>query len=267
MNRRIGLIALAVVLALIGTFAVYSYAHNAEKRAISKTRSASVLYAKKQIPVGTTWGAVLKGDYLSEEKLPVESVPSTALQNTNASVPLGQVASADIASGQIVIREMFGEKVARTGILAIPKGQIAVTISMPANADVAGFVQNGSEVAIYATYKIGKEGQGAKAIKKSLGTGGDDLYMTKLLLPRVTVMAVSQGPPSDLSGAKNATGGTGNDTVRVTLAVSQKDAERLILSQQVGQLYFGLLSKNSVSAEDGGTLNIIFSKPDPVYFK
>jgi pilus assembly protein CpaB len=268
MNRRIGLIALALVLAIIGTFAVYAYANNADKRALSKTRSATVLYAKKPIPVGTTWGDAVKNGFLAKEKLPVSAAPSTAIQSTDASIPLSLVATADIASGQVVIREMFGEKQASTGILAIPAGLMAVTVSMPANADVAGFVQSGSEVAVYATYKLGKNGGAGKAIQKSLGTGGgDDLYVTKLLLPRATVIAVSQGAPSDLNGAKNATGGTGSDTVKVTLAVAQKDAERLILSQQIGQLYFGLLSKTSSSSESGGTLNLIITRPNPIFVR
>src|SRR5579863_257837 len=116
MNRRIGLIALAVVLAVVGTFAVYSYAHNADKRAVAKTRSAQVLYTQKQVPVGTTWGDAVKGGYFVQQRVPINSVPTNAVQDTNASIPLDQVATYTLASGQIVVRTMFGDKTATTGI-------------------------------------------------------------------------------------------------------------------------------------------------------
>ena len=106
MNRRIGLIALALVLAIVGTLAVYSYAHNADKRAVEKTRSTSVLYAQKAIPVGTTWGQAVKDGYLKQEKVPVGSAPTSALPNTDASVPLDYIATSDIGAGQIAVREM-----------------------------------------------------------------------------------------------------------------------------------------------------------------
>ena len=49
MNRRIVLIAVAVVLALFGTFAVYSYAHNADERAVAGGRAVKVLVATKRV--------------------------------------------------------------------------------------------------------------------------------------------------------------------------------------------------------------------------
>jgi pilus assembly protein CpaB len=258
MNRRIGLIALAIVLALIGTFAVYSYAHHADQRALDKTRSATVLYAKKPIPAGTKWGDVVKGGFVAQENLPVQSAPSTALQNDNVSIPLGQVATADVASGQVVIREMFAQKVVATGALAIPKGLIAVSVKLPSNADVAGFVINGSEVAIYLTSKVTKLGSGSPIL-----AGGTDAFVTKVLVPRATVLATSAGAPTSVNGAKAAN--TSNDNLLVTLALPQKDVERLVLAQQVGSLYLGLLSETSVSKPDGGTTNVMITNPVPIF--
>jgi pilus assembly protein CpaB len=260
MNRRIGLIALAVVLALVGTFAVYSYAHNADKRAVDATRSADVVFAVKQVPAGTSWADAIKGGYLSDEKVPVDSAPSTAIASTSVSIPLGQVATADIAAGQIVVRPMFGEKSATTGILAIPKGMLAISVSLAANADVAGFVQSGSQVAIFTTFKI-KPAKNSPLNRSSVA-GGADLYATKLLLPRVDVIATSQGAPSSLNKNSAASG-----SVLLTLAVSQQDAQRVILAQQTGQLYLGLLSDSSVTSADGGVLNSAIFKPAPIFVK
>jgi pilus assembly protein CpaB len=263
MNRRIGLIVLAVVLALVGTVAVYTYAHNADKRAVDATRSANVLYATKQIPAGTTWGDAVNGDYFTQEKVPVDAAPSTAVADTAESVPAGEVATADIASGQIVVRQMFGDKTASTGIVAIPKGKMAVSVTLPADADVAGFVQSGSQVAIYDTFK--RTGQGSTARELPLTDNSTDIYATKLLLPRVDVIAASQDAPSDLNGGKTTNNSTNN--VLVTVALSQAQAEQMILAQQVGQLYLALLSDSSVTAPGGGVDNAAIFKPTPIYTK
>lgn len=265
MKRRIGLIVLAVVLALVGTVAVYSYAHNADKRAVAATRSANVLYAKKQIPAGTSWDEAVKGDYFTQEKVPVDAAPSNALSNTADSIPGDEVATADIASGQIVVRPMFGAKTASTGILAIPKGKMAVSVTLPADADVAGFVQSGSQVAIYATFK--RAGQGSTARELPLTDNSTDIYATKLLLPRVGVIATSQDAPSDLNGAKSSNNNNSTNNVLVTVALSQADAERMILAQQIGQLYLALLSDSSVTAAGGGIDNAAIFKPTPIFAK
>jgi len=55
--------------------------------------------------------------------------------------------------------------------------------------------------------------------------------------------------------------------VLVTLALTQAEAERIILAQQVGQLYLGLLSNTSVTAADGGVTNVAAFKPAPIFVK
>src|SRR5437016_5643942 len=110
MNRRVLLIVLAVVLALVGTGVVYQYVHNADKRAVASTRSAKVLFAVHAVPAGTTWSDAVKGGYFEVQKVPVNSAPSLALSSTDASVPLDDVATATVESGQVVLRVMFGPK-------------------------------------------------------------------------------------------------------------------------------------------------------------
>lgn len=265
MNRRIGLIALAVVLALAGTIAVYSYAHNADTRAVDATRAAHVLIAQKSVPPGTSWSDAVKGGYFSEERVPLNTAPSSAVGSLDDSIPLDEVTTAAIASGQIVVRPMFAAKGSATGILAIPKGKMAVSITLPSNADAAGFIQNGSDVAIYSTFKLDKDSVKGTPLAGKHGIGGTDLYTTKLLLPRVAVIATSQDSPSDLNGGKSTSTLTTN--VLVTLAVTQAEAERLILSQQIGQLYLALLSDSSVTAPSGGVLNTLIIHPAPIFVR
>src|SRR5579875_630758 len=147
MNRRILLVTAAVVLALIGTIAVYGYAKSADKRAVADTRAASVLITTKRIPAGTSWADAVKGGYLTTEHVPAGSAPSSALAST-AAAAIGRdaVAEADIAPGQILLRQAFGTATPKTGVLSIPKGDVAISVSLGADSNVANYVAPGSEV-------------------------------------------------------------------------------------------------------------------------
>jgi pilus assembly protein CpaB len=269
MKRRIAIIALAVVLAAVGTGAVYAYVHKADQRALAGTSAHRVLIVDKAIPAGTRWSDVVSGSYVHADRIPSDTVPRDAVVSMSGSVSGDAVAGADIAAGQIVINQMFGTKTAVTGALAIPAGKIAVSVSVPSSADVAGFVQAQSEVAIFSTYKVGtkKDSSGQSG---TIGGANDsvDVYATKLLLPRIQVLATSQAAPSNVKGANTASGVSSSDqssSVLVTLALSQGDAERLILSQQIGQLYLALLSDNSVTGPDGGVINSAKFSPVPIF--
>jgi pilus assembly protein CpaB len=263
MNRRIVTVALAVFLALVGTIAVFGYVHGADKRALAKTTAVRVVIADKRVPAGTTWQDAIKGGYLHADRVPADAAPSDAISSLGTSIPMDQVSSADIPAGQIVLRQMFGQKTAVTGAVAIPKGKIAVAVSMSGNADVAGYVQPSSEVAIFATFKLKADQTNAATGGGTLG--GTDLYATKLVLPRIQVLATSQNAPGDVNGGKSNGNGNGNSNVFVTLALSQAEAERVILAQQVGELYLGLLSDTSVTSPDGGTLGVARFKPTPIF--
>lgn len=256
MKRRPILIALAVLLALIGTGSVYVYVHNADSRAVNGMKAVSVLVVTKEIPVGTAWSAIASGGYVTTESVPSSAAPSSALTSTAASVPAADVATFAIPTGQILVREMFAQKPATTGVLSIPGQLQAVSISLPANADVAGYVQNGSQVAVYSIHQL------QRAVNNNSGQLiGQNPFASKLLLPRVTVLAVSQPAPSSVSG----TGvGTAGNTL-VTLALTQQQAERLVLAQKVGDLYLSLLTDSSASAEDGGILGVGIFNPSPLF--
>jgi pilus assembly protein CpaB len=255
MKRRMVLIAAAVALALVGTLAVFAYVHNADKRAVAGTKPASVLIAHKAVPAGTTFGDAMKDGYLTAEKVPASSAPESAISPLDSGVADTAVAATDIPSGQIALHEMFSTTTSsKTGAIAIPKGMIAISVTMASNADVAGFVQPGSQVAIFGTFTVvGADG------KPATGVTGTAQYLTDLILPKVLVTATSEAAPTNVQGAKEgsqssvSTGGS----VLVTLAVTQADAQKIILAQQTGQIYFGLLSDSSVVANDGGTTNVI----------
>lgn len=260
MNRRIVLIAVAVVLALVGTVAVYSYAHNADQRAVADGRAVKTLIATKKVPAGTSWSDAVKSGDLSVQNLPASSRPDSALSGTDAGISNDAVAQSDIAPGQVVLREAFGDATAKTGVLSIPKGLIAITVGLSDDNDVAGYVVPGSKVAIFVTAKLNLP----DGVKKPT-TYGTDLTVTRAIVPKVLVLATSQAAPTNTVGS-TGTGAQVGGSVLVTLALSQADAERVI-NQKSGSLTLGLLSDSSVVTQDGGYENSGVFHTTPIWVK
>jgi pilus assembly protein CpaB len=272
MKKRIILVAAAVFLAVMGTFAVYSYGKSADKRALASTESSTVLVVTKRIPAGTTWGDALKGDYFSQQNYPAKTVPSTALADAKtAAIGKDAVALADISPGQFVLREAFGTKTAQTGALAIPKGYLAISVTLPANAEVAGYIGPNSDVTIFATAKYGtlannNAAAGGIDVTKD-EVFGDEVDATKTVVTQASVLAVSQAPVTEVDGS-DSTGSSGAGSPLITLALTQRDAERVILSQKVGDLYLALLSPDStVSGNDPGVNNVMHAAPVKLFDK
>src|SRR6266516_581042 len=101
MKRRLLIIVLALILAVVGTSGVLSYVRGANARAIAGMKAVSVLVAQKKITSGTTAGSALHSGLLASQTLPASSVPANALSAITG--PLStQVLSADLQPGQVL---------------------------------------------------------------------------------------------------------------------------------------------------------------------
>ena len=256
MNRRVLMIVAAVILAVVGTGAVYSYVNKADDRALAGNQAVSVLIVSKRVPAGTSAQDVQAGSYLRTDHLPADATPQGAVTEIGADWQT-EVANSDLQPGQVVLREMFGARVPTTSGLAIPAGELAVSIKMTADGDVAGYVQPGSQIAIFDTFILvdGKDAKDVPSGSKT-GNGKNDNWATKLLLPRVDVLAVSQAAPSGTkSGLSSSQSNANTAVLLITVAVAQADAERLIHIAQTGMPYAALLSDTSKTAAAPGVDN------------
>ena len=122
----------------------------------------------------------------------------------------------------------------------IPKyvleGDMAMSINLTDPARVAGFVNPGSEVAIF--------------INGSDPTTGQPY--SRVLLTRVKVIAVGSTTPVTTTTTTNGQGGEAGQQVveslprtLITLSVSQVQMQRVLLGQQQGELSFALLTEDS----------------------
>lgn len=230
MGRRTVLLIAALVVAALGTVLVFMYANGADERAQAGTEQVRVLVATVDIPAGTPGAEVAASGNVEVRTLPKASVPATALSDLTPVTDMITVTS--IYQGQVLITPMFGTQQNSSGALTLPEGAVAVSLALGDPQRVAGFVNPGSEVAIFRT--------GATAGKAGSGQA------TGLLLDRVPVIAVG---PTTVSNTTTTTGQTTNTeaipTAILTLALNQEQAQKVILSTTDGNMYFALLDENS----------------------
>jgi pilus assembly protein CpaB len=239
MTRRTILLLAALVVAALGTGLIFAYVHNINDKAIADQKPEQILIAKSVIPAGTSVAdAASKGAF---QQVPMASkyVVAGALSDTTGITD--QVALSPIYPGQQIVSQLFGS-VGASSALPIPKDDMAISVQLTDPARVAGFVEPGSSVSVFATVNP--------------ASGGATTQTTRLLLPRVQVIAVGPTTTTSQTTTNTQTGQTNTEQISraiLTLALSQQQAQQVIFAQQQGQLYFGLRTANSKVASGKGT--------------
>ncbi len=257
MSRRILAVMIAIVLATVGTGAVYLYVHNADQRAIAGQKARTVLVADKRIPAGTTGKLIRTGGYLRTVSMPAATVPDDALDQVNADLD-NLVVTADVQKGQLLLRAMFGSQTAGTGGLRIPEGMVAIAARVKNDAFGPGQIRAGSRVAVFLTYTPLDDAHRTVIAAGGVDQGRAVNSVTRLLLANVEVLAVvttKQDTTSRSTSGGSASGG-GGDEVVITFAVTQLDAERLAHAVALeGEINVALLSDDSNVKPDNGVDN------------
>jgi pilus assembly protein CpaB len=252
MDRRRLLLILAVFVAVIGTALVFLYVQGADSRAKDKFDNVSVLKATQDIAAGTKYDDALASGQIVLSTAPKNEVGTTAVQTTDALK--GKIASIPVFAGQQILTPQFGNTlVGTTSALAIPPGMIAISVNLTDPDRVAGNIQNGSQVAIFVTGEL-QQTSGAATTAPS--------ESTRLLLPKVTVLNVGspQPPTTSTSTDENGTQTTEQlPKTLLTLAVDQKDAQKVILASKALNLTFGLLTDKSDVKPGPGTSTLVKS--------
>jgi len=233
MDRRKALLLVAGVIAAVGTLLVFLYVRGADTRADQRYDAVQVLRVVKPIAAGETVEAAQSAGKIESGSVSKKDLLPDALTGTEPIA--GKVATTNIYPGEQLISSKFGATSAASG-LAIPKGKIAISISLSDPSRVAGFVNPGDKVAIFLT-----QGDGSR-----------------LLLPSVTVIGAGTTTVTTTT-TTNASGAQSTEQLPktlLTLAVSQPEAEKVLLAQKLGELAFGLLNNDSVVAPSQGATNL-----------
>ena len=251
MKRRVLTVALAVLLAILGTAGVLAYIKQADARAVAGMKAVTVLVAQQRIPSGTSAGQALSSGELASQTLPAASVPADAVRSL-AGLD-GLVTSSEIQPGQLLLRPLLVTPAQVAGGLAVPPGMVAVTVQLCLPEAVAGNLHAGSVVAIYDTQAPGSGSSSALTAQPNC-TGPHQQQSaatarTKVVLPRVQILSVGEAGANSqpgtagtlTSGAASTAASASQGTVLVTVALSQADAPKLIQLTETGLPYLALL--------------------------
>jgi pilus assembly protein CpaB len=244
MGRRTVLLIVAALIAMLGTGMVLVYVRGADNRAEANQQPMQVLKAVKQINPGETLA-----DAQSAGKVQLGTVPKSQLLTGAVNSTSGmdkEVALATIYPNEQIVTGKFGSA-GDQQTLTVPGGDVAISVNLSDTGRVAGFVSPGANVAIF--------------VNTTAGTGNNQATATRLLLPKVQVVAVG-----DTTVVKSTTtDSTGSQTTEqlpktlFTLAVNQRQAEKIMLADAQGDLNFALLTdKSKVTPGPGATSANLF---------
>ena len=233
----------AVLVAAVGSALVFLYTKGADTRAEEKFDTVEVLEATAVINPGETFE-----DAQAAGKLAKQAVSKDALldgyQTTTEGLG-GTVSLGTIYPGEQIISAKWGASAVVQSQLQIPDTNMAISVNLTDPARVAGFVNPGSQVAIFVTGT-------AQAVATDGQAAGAGLPFSRLLLERVTVLGVGSTTPVSTTTTDESGASTTEQLPRtlMTLSVDQVSAEKLLYASSNGELAFGLLTENSAVAPD-----------------
>jgi pilus assembly protein CpaB len=236
MDRRRILLVVAVLVAALGSALVFLYTKGADTRAEKKFETVEVLEATAIIAPGEKFE-----DAQAAGKLALQAVSQDALldgyQTTTDSLS-GSVSLGTIYPGEQIISAKFGASAAVQSSLQIPDGMMASAVNLTDPGRVAGFVNPGSQVAIFMS-------------GTDVETG---LPFTRLLLDRVTVLGVGSTTPVSTTTTDQTGASTTEQLPRtlITLSLTQDQVQRVTFASNNGELSLGLLTDKSTVATDPG---------------
>lgn len=208
-----------LLLSVLTATTIFVYTTGIESRIRSQQELLPALIVEQPIPIGTSLGSAFSSGLIRIMEVPRQTLPSLAITSVNDS-NRSLVALNELHSGQLVTAPNFGEKATNTSVLKVPRGMLAVTVTIGESEKVGSFLQPGSEIAIFGTKD---------------GTSG--IRVTSVIFPQITVLAIGNQIHIDTSGQAPA-----SSSVLITLAVTPAQALKLIHATRTENLYFALRS-------------------------
>lgn len=239
MKTRKGALATAVVLAAGATAALFLYLQGLRADAVASSGPVApvdtvpVVVATQDIPAGTALDAVLAGGGFATEAIPATEMVESAV--TDLEDLRGRRASAAILAGeQVSAARLQGGALPPGGVLGIPKGMVAVSVSLEIPRAGGGVVRQGDHITVYATFTDVTAVPAGAAPGPAAGPQaptplGD---VTVAVVPDAQVLRV-MGPPSAATDISS--------NVQVTMALKPADAGRVVFAQENGSLWLALV--------------------------
>lgn len=245
MARRSVLLMVALAIAALGTTMIVLYVQSIDARATEGQELVEVLTATEVIESGESVSDAQAAGKFQKVEVRRDDMVEGALSSV-ASIE-DKVAIGQIFPQEQIISQKFGDRGSEE-TLVIPDDKLAISVDLTDPARVAGFVNPGSDVAIFVS---------ADPVQTNPDGSTKTLpAYTRLLLPKVQVIGVGTTSMT----ARTTTTEEGAQTTEqlprtiLTVAVDQEQAEKVIFASRNGELSFALLSQKSKVVDNRGTV-------------
>ena len=257
MRSRGVVVVLALILATIATAGVFLYSQGVKQDAIKGGDLRDVIVSKVDIAANTEMDELIATDQFELLQVPVDAVVEGAV--TDLAQLRGQRNTAFILAGeQIPISRVESGEIPG-GVLGIPEGHQAISVSLDAPRAIAGALAGGDNVTIYATFEGVKINLVQKDFLKSLQAGNvsglesqgelPSFDTTVVLAPEVEVLRVTRATTDPESTDQQAEQQAAQGAVSVTLAFLPDEAQRFVFAMELGQVYLSLLGPDEAGTE------------------
>ena len=249
MKSRGLVVVLALVLATVATVGVFLYSQGVKEDARTGGDLVTVYVSKVDIPANTDLNTLIaQGDFVTNE-IPRDALIEgaiteiTELRNRRNNVFI-------VAGEQIPVSRVQGGKVIG-GVLSIPEGHQAITVSLDSPRAVGAALAGGDNVTVLATFPEVAMVEGKKAQQPPTATGqqpaqAEKVAATVVLVPQVEVLRVFVPTTTGVTGEGSAD--TTGD-ISVTLAFLPDEAQRFVFALEQGTVYLSLLPPDAEGVE------------------
>jgi pilus assembly protein CpaB len=250
MKARGIVLVVALLLAGLAAGAVFMYVQGIQEETRAAEERVSVIVAKEDIPPGTELDPLLSGGMFTRLQVPrttlIRGVVTTLdqLQGNQSSSPI-------LAGEQISTARLRGQAEFGGGVLGIPEGHKAVTLPLEAPRALGGVLRTGDHVSIYATFleagktsakiRVDEAGSVTTATGKLSAVPG----LTITVVPDVQVLRAAVPGSGELG-----TSSEDRKTLMVTMALTPRDAQRVIFAMERAEVWLGLLPPNEAGAAE-----------------
>ncbi len=241
--RNKGRLVAAVVAGIAAVVLTWLYISIREASLLSQSEPQMVAVSTVDIPGNSVIEAGM---------FELKSVPSAFTQPRAMTKPedvQGRVATVPIAAGSQILATMLGDESEGALAYEVPSGQRAVTIAAADVMGVGGLVRPGNRVDIIGTFDYGRP---VGISQNGTINYADERTETRLMMQDVRILAVDKehrrrgAVPRPVPTAEEAAAAEAAppepDIRNVTVLVSLRQAQELILAQEIGVLTLALRS-------------------------
>jgi Flp pilus assembly protein CpaB len=206
---------IGVILFIAGSAIAYSSVEGASKHAESGSNAVapattSVVVAKSDIPAGTTGQSMVSNGLVAIEPIPTKTYTPADLNSLSGLS--SEVLTEAVHKGEALSATQL---TASASSISVPSGMDAVTVTLTGSNALAGYLQPGARVDVYANI--------TKVSTNSGVTSTLPLPCTELAMANIQVLDVQSTVPSYV-GHKSAAGRTIPASETLLLAMNPSDA-------------------------------------------